>query len=331
MQTRQLGTTDLHLTTIGFGSWAIGGGNWKFGWGPQDESEAIDAIVSAVELGINWVDTAAVYGGGISETLVGKALKLLGPDRRPIIATKCGRVMRSAEAIDKVLKRESIIAECEASLQRLGVDCIDLYQMHWPEPDEDIEEGWQTLVELKNAGKVREIGVSNHSVAQLKRLEAIHPVASLQPPYSMLTAQAEKELLPYCGQQKIGVVCYSPMYKGLLTGKFTAERAANLGESDHRSRDAQFQKPFIDAHLGLVECLKPIAEGHDRSLAELAIAWVLRRSEVTSAIVGSRRPEQVKETVAAADWTLCEADIQTIDQLLAGHQQALRIGLTAEF
>ncbi len=313
MRTRQLGNTDLHLTVIGFGSWAIGGGEWRFGWGDQDEREAIEAIIAAVDHGINWIDTAAVYGGGRSEELVGKALQELGSSRRPLVATKCGRVMRDADTIDKVLKRESIFAECEASLSRLGVDCIDLYQMHWPEPDEDIEEGWQALVELKRQGKVREIGVSNHSVSQLQRLSAIHPVASLQPPYSLIVPDVERELLPYCGQQNIGVVCYSPMYKGLLTGSFTRERAATLSAKDHRSRDPHFQAPQLEEHLQLVDRLRPLAEAAGRSLAELAIAWVLRRPEVTSAIVGGRRPSQVAEVVSAADWVLSEQEDQAID------------------
>ena len=315
MQYRQLGQSDLKLSTIGFGSWAIGGGDWKFGWGNQDAREAIDAIIAAVDLGINWIDTAAVYGGGKSEELVGQALRELGPARRPLVATKCGRVMRDPETIDKVLKRDSIIAECDASLKRLGIDCIDLYQMHWPEPDEDIEEGWQTLVELKQQGKVREIGVSNHSISQLARLQAIHPVCSLQPPYSLIVPDAQQQLLPYCGEQKIGVVTYSPMYKGLLTGKFTAQRAAALPASDHRSRDPHFQSPKLDSHLQLVDGLRAIAEKHQRTIAELAIAWVLRRPEVTSAIVGARRPSQVAETVNAADWFLSPEDIEAIEKL----------------
>ncbi len=315
MRTRRLGNSDLWLTVIGFGSWAIGGGDWRFGWGDQDEREAIDAIMAAVDHGINWIDTAAVYGGGKSEELVGKALKELGPARRPLIATKCGRVMRDPETIDKILKRDSIVAECEGSLQRLGVDCIDLYQMHWPEPDEDIEEGWQTLVDLKQQGKVREIGVSNHNCGQLARLHQIHPVASLQPPYSLVVPEAEQELLPYCRDHNIGVVCYSPMYKGLLTGAFTRERAATLSEKDHRSRDPHFQTPRIEQHLQLVDELKPIAQRNDRTLTELAIAWVLRREEVTSAIVGARRPSQVAEIVKAADWILSSEDSLAIDKL----------------
>ncbi len=315
MQFRRLGTSELRLSTIGFGSWAIGGGDWKFGWGDQDEREAIDAILAAVDAGINWIDTAAVYGGGKSEELVGKALKEIGPTKRPLIATKCGRVMRDPETIDKVLKRESILQECDASLKRLGVDCIDLYQLHWPEPDEDIEEGWSTLVELKRVGKVREIGVSNHSVAQLERLQKIYPVCSLQPPYSLIVPSAENELLPYCGQQQIGVVCYSPMYKGLLTGKFTLERAKSLPASDHRSRDPRFQSPQIEQHLALVEGLKRIAEGCGHTVAELAIAWTLRRPEVTSAIVGGRRPSQVQAVVGASDWELSADIVNAINGL----------------
>ncbi len=327
METQQLGTSGLEFTRIGFGSWAIGGGDWRFGWGDQDEREAIDAVVSAVDLGINWIDTAAVYGGGASESIVGKALKELGPERRPLIATKCGRVLRDAERIDKVLKRESVIAECEASLQRLGIDCIDLYQLHWPGPEEEIEEGWATLVELKEQGKVREIGVSNHSVAQLKRLQAIHPVASLQPPFSLIVAEAERELLPYCEEQNIGVVCYSPMYKGLLSGKFSPERAAALSDKDHRSRDAHFQSPLVDAHLGFVECLRDIANKNGKTVAQLAIAWVLSNTAVTSAIVGSRRPSQVAETIEAAQWELSAEDLEIITQLRTGHEQAIRISM----
>jgi aryl-alcohol dehydrogenase-like predicted oxidoreductase len=315
MQTRQLGKTSLQLTVIGFGSWAIGGGDWRFGWGDQDEREAIDAVIAAVEHGINWIDTAAVYGGGKSEELVGKALKELGPARRPLIATKCGRVMRDAETIDKVLKRDSILKECENSLQRLGIDCIDLYQLHWPEPDEDIEEGWQTLVELKQQGKVREIGVSNHNVSQMQRLQAIHPIASLQPPYSLITPDIQREILPYCAEQQIGVVCYSPMYKGLLTGKFNLERTAALSEKDHRSRDPRFQSPQLEVYLNTVERLRPIAAASGRTLAELAIAWVLHRPEVTAAIVGARRPAQVAETITAADWQLSPEQIQAIDEI----------------
>ena len=227
MQTRTLGASDLQLSVIGLGTWAIGGGDWAFGWGDQDQGEAIDSIVKAVELGVNWIDTAAVYGFGVSESLVGQALQSIPPADRPLVATKCGRTNLGDGNIGKCLKRDSVIEEFEGSLKRLQTDCIDLYQMHWPEPDEDIEEGWQTLVELKQQGKVRHIGVSNHNVSQMKRLQAIHPIASLQPPYSMIAREIESEILPFCRDNNIGVICYSPMGKGLLTGAFTAERAGN--------------------------------------------------------------------------------------------------------
>lgn len=324
VETKPLGNSSLQLTKVGLGTWAIGGGNWRFGWGDQDETQAIEAIIRALELGINWIDTAAVYGGGKSEELVGRALKRLGPERQPIIATKCGRVMRSPDQIDKILKRESVIAECEASLQRLGVDCIDLYQLHWPEPDEDIEEAWSTLVDLKSQGKVREIGVSNHNVEQLERLHAIHPVASLQPPYNMLNKGVESKILPFCEANNIGVICYSPMAKGLLTGAFSLERAQGLTEKDHRSRDSDFQSPTLDVHLGLVACLKSIAEKHEKSVGELAVAWTLRNPVVTSAIVGARTPQQIEAIASAANWSLPDEDLTTIDQLLAGHQTTLR-------
>lgn len=320
---RTLGTTDLNLSVIGLGTWAIGGGEWKFGWGDQDDSAAIACIRKAVEVGINWIDTAAVYGFGQSEVLVGKALKEIPAADRPLIATKCGRTNLGGGEIGKSLMRDSVIAECEESLQRLDVDCIDLYQVHWPEPDEQIEEGWQTLVELKEQGKVRHIGVSNHSADQLKRLAAIHPVASLQPPYSMLTRECESELLPYCGENGIGVVCYSPMGKGLLTGRFTAERAASLSEKDHRSRDPRFLSPQLEVNLAFVARIESIAQDLGWTVAEVAIAWVLRREEVTSAIVGARSPEQIAETALAGDRTLDQASIDSIQQALDQHQSDL--------
>ncbi len=323
MQTRTLGNSDLQLSVIGLGTWAIGGGDWAFGWGDQDDNEAVAAIVRAVELGVNWIDTAAVYGFGKSESLVGKALRSVPATERPLIATKCGRIHLGDGKIGKSLRRESVIAECEASLKRLNVDCIDLYQMHWPEPDEEIEEGWQTLVDLKQQGKVRHIGVSNHSLSQLKRLQTIHPVASLQPPYSMLTREVEAEILPYCGAQKIGVVCYSPMGKGLLTGAFDAERARGLSESDHRSRDPRFQSPQLEINLALVDGLRKIAANLGWTIPELAIAWVLRRPEVTAAIVGSRRPQQIEQTVVAGTRTLDPTAIDEIETLLNSRDETL--------
>jgi aryl-alcohol dehydrogenase-like predicted oxidoreductase len=325
LKTRRLGNTDLQFTTIGLGTWAIGGGNWKFGWGRQDESEAIQAILRGVELGVNWIDTAAVYGNGRSEELVARAIEQMPTSRRPYLATKCGRIIQSDGNIIGRITRESVLAECDASLRRLGVDCIDLYQLHWPDPDEHIEEAWRAMCDLKQAGKVRNIGVSNHSVPQMRRLQEIHPIASLQPPYSMVARDVETAILPYCQQHQIGVVAYSPMGKGLLTGKFSAERAANLPANDHRSRDPKFQSPLLEINLRLVDGLRPIAERQGRSVAELAIAWVLRRSEVTSAIVGARSPGQIEELVAAGDWELSATDQQQITRLLEERQAAMDV------
>jgi aryl-alcohol dehydrogenase-like predicted oxidoreductase len=323
MQTRTLGNTDLELSVIGLGTWAIGGGDWAFGWGDQDDNEAIAAIVKAVELGVNWIDTAAVYGFGKSESLVGKALAAIPPADRPLVATKCGRTNLGKGNIGKSLRRDSVIAECQASLQHLNVDCIDLYQMHWPEPDEEIEEGWQTLVELKQQGKVRHIGVSNHNVDQMKRLQAIHPIASLQPPYSMIAREVESEILPFCGDNQIGVICYSPMGKGLLTGAFDAARVQGLSDKDHRSRDPRFQSPQLEINLSFVDGLGKIADGLGWTIAELAIAWVLRRPEVTAAIVGSRSPKQIEQTVVAGTRTLDPASIAAVDALLKTRDDTL--------
>lgn len=323
MQQRQLGNSSLNFSTVGIGTWAIGGGDWKFGWGPQDEDEAIEAILTGTRLGINWIDTAAVYGNGRSEELVGKALQMLPANERPYVATKCSRVIQPDGSIDGILKRESVISECEASLRRLDVESIDLYQLHWPDPEQDIEEGWQTLIDLKQAGKVREIGVSNHSAEQMKRLQAMHPVASLQPPYSMVARQIEEETLAYCGAEKIGVICYSPMCKGLLTGTFDRARAEALPENDHRSRDPKFQEPLLGINLKLVDALKPIAERHQMTVAQLAIAWCLRRPEVTAAIVGARHPQQIIGTAPAGTWNLEAEEIAEIDTLLQQRDGAL--------
>lgn len=323
MQYRTLGPSGLKLSVIGLGTWAIGGGDWKFGWGDQDEASAVQAIVRAVELGINWIDTAAVYGEGRSEEHVAQALAAIPAAERPFVATKCGRVPLGNGEIGVCLKRESVIAECEASLRRLKTDCIDLYQLHWPEPDSDIEEGWQTLVDLKQQGKVRHIGVSNHSVSQLQRLQAIHPVTSQQPPYSMIARDAEAEIIPYCGQQNIGVVCYSPMGKGLLTGTFTAARVAALSPKDHRTRDPRFQSPQLEINLAFVESLNSLAQSLGWSVADVAIAWTLRRPEVTSAIVGARSPEQIEQTVSAGDRVLDGASLQAIATILAERDQRL--------
>lgn len=324
MQYRTLGSSELKLSVIGLGTWAIGGGDWKFGWGDQDEQESIDTIVRAVELGINWIDTAAIYGEGRSEVLVAKAMQQISPADRPLIATKCGRVALGNGEIGKSLRRESVIAECEASLKRLQTDCIDLYQLHWPEPDEEIEEGWQTLVDLKAEGKVRHIGVSNFSASQMQRVQRIQPTVSLQPPYSMIARDVEAEILPFCGEQNIGVICYSPMGKGLLTGAFSAERVAGLSAKDHRSRDPRFQSPQLEINLAFVEALSGISNGLGWTLPELSIAWVLRRPELTSAIVGSRKPHQIAETVIAGTRVLDPAGIAAIDAAFLKRDAALR-------
>jgi aryl-alcohol dehydrogenase-like predicted oxidoreductase len=322
MRTRKLGYSDLHLTTIGLGTWAMGGGGWAFGWGPQDDAATIAAIRRALELGINWIDTAAAYGLGHAEEMVGKAIA--GRRDEVIIATKCSRVWNPGDTRPfPRLKADSVRREAEASLRRLGVEVIDLYQIHWPEPDEDVEEGWGAIADLIREGKVRYGGVSNFNVAQLKRAQAIHPVASLQPPYSMLRRAAEAELLGYCAANDIGVVAYSPMQAGLLTGQFSWKRVAQLPDNDWRRRNSHFQEPQLSANLDLVESLRPIAERNGRTLAQLAIAWVLRRPEVTAAIVGARRPAQIEETAPAADWTLAAADIAEIDALLAKREQAV--------
>jgi aryl-alcohol dehydrogenase-like predicted oxidoreductase len=315
MRINHLGNSGLQLSEIGLGTWAMGGGDWKFGWGPQDDRESIETIHRALALGINWIDTAPAYGLGHCEEVVGKALR--GLKERPLIATKCGRVWDEQRQLSPRLKRQSIQAEIEASLRRLGVEVIDLYQMHWPQPDEDIEEGWQTVAEMIRQGKVLHGGVCNFSATQLERIRPIHPIASLQPPYSLLNRGVEAELLEYCGRHGIGVVAYSPMQKGLLTGKVNRQWIEALSAADHRHNDAQFQEPRLSANLEFVEGLKQIADKHNRSVAQLAIAWVLRRPEVTAAIVGARRPDQIEATFGAAGWRLAPEDIAAIDGLLA--------------
>ena len=317
MQTRTLGTTDLQLTTVGLGSWAQGGGDWGFGWGPQNDVDSMAAIRRSLELGINWIDTAPVYGLGHAEEVLGRTLKEIPVGQRPIIATKCGRGWHDKQTIFPNLEPQAILEEVDTSLSRLGIEVIDLYQIHWPQPDEAIEEAWSTIADIIKQGKVRYAGVSNFDASQLKRLHTIHPVASLQPPYSMLNRDPENELLTFCAANQIGVVAYSPMQKGLLTGKFDRKRMENLAENDHRHKDPQFQEPAFGATLRLLEGLRPIAEKNGKTLSQLAIAWVLRRPEVTAAIVGARRPEQIEETAAAGDWRLSDEDKVEIESLLA--------------
>jgi len=322
MKTRKLGWTSLELTTIGIGTFPIGGAEWFSGWGPQDDRESTAMIRRALDLGINWVDTAPVYGLGRAERVVGGALK--GIAKKPFIATKLGLVWNEHGKVSDNLKRGSVRREVEASLRRLGVDVIDLYQIHWPRPDEDIEEAWTAMAGLVQEEKVRYIAVSNCNVDQMKRLDRIHRIASLQPPYSMIIRDVEDEILPYCGKNDIGVIPYSPMQRGLLTGKFTKERVAKLDKRDHRLRQPYFQEPQLSINLEFVDRLRPIAEKRGKTLAQLSVAWVLRRPEVTAAIVGARRPSQIEETVGAADWELDDGEIKAIDALLEEREKRLQ-------
>ncbi|MHC4247540.1 MAG: aldo/keto reductase [Planctomycetota bacterium] len=322
MKTRRLGWTDLELTTVGLGTWAIGGGDYKYGWGPQDDDESVKAIRDALEAGVSWIDTAPIYGLGRSEEVVGRAIKGVSP--APVVATKCGLVWNDEREQWGQLKADSVRNEVEASLRRLDVERIDLYQIHWPNPDEDIEEAWGVVMELVEQGKVRYGGVSNFSVEQMERVGKTGRVASIQPPYSMLRRGVEDAVLPYCAEKEIGVVAYSPMQKGLLTGKFTPERAAALPESDHRSRDKMFKEPQLGANLDVVEGLKAIASQSGHTPAQLAIAWVLRRPEVTAAIVGTRKPGQIEETVKAGDWELSQDEIDAVEALLKKRDGTLK-------
>ncbi len=322
MQNRKLGHSDLHLTTIGLGTWAMGGGDWKFGWGPQDDKASTAAIHAALDQGINWIDTAPIYGHGHSEKVVGKAIK--GIRDSLIIATKCGRVWEGdSKEIGKSLKANSIRQEVENSLQRLGIDYIDLYQIHWPQPDEEIEEGWATIADLIKEGKVRYAGVSNFDLQQLKRAQAIHPVTSIQPPYNMFRREIESEIMDYCSENQIGIVAYSPMQAGLLTGKFTQERAAELPESDWRSKHPFFNSPQLAINLEVVEKLQGIAEDKNCSMSQLSLAWVLRRDEMTAAIVGARKPEQIEETAQAASIELDTKEIDAIEAILTWREEQL--------
>lgn len=317
METQRFGRTGLDITRIGFGSWAVGGSGWFGGWGSQDDQDSIGAIHRAVENGVNWVDTAAVYGLGHSEEVVAQALKGVPDNDRPYVFTKCELVWDEDGNVGNSLKADSVKRECEASLRRLNVEAIDLYQIHWPNPDEDIEEGWGAMAELKKEGKVRHIGVSNFNVGQLKRAEAVAPVETLQPPYSMLNRGVEGETLPYCRENGIGVINYSPMFSGLLTGKMDKERAESLPEDDWRSRHPEFQEPNLSRNLDLVEALREVGAAHGgKSPGEVAIAWTLRNPAITAAIVGGRRPDQVDGVVGAADLILDDSEIDRMESLL---------------
>jgi aryl-alcohol dehydrogenase-like predicted oxidoreductase len=315
MKTKQLGNSDLNLTPIGVGAWAMGGGGWAFAWGPQDDDDSISAIHAALDKGVNWIDTAAVYGLGHSEEIVGKAVK--GLANPPYVFTKCARIWNERREIGKSLKADSVRREVEASLRRLQVERIDLYQIHWPEPDEQVEEGWTAMAQLKAEGKVRYIGVSNFNVDQLRRAEAIAPITSLQPPYSMISPEIEDAIVPYCGANNIGVLAYSPMKSGLLSGAMTHERVAAFPADDFRRRVPHFQEPLLSRNLALAELLREIGKRHGRSPGEVAIAWVLRRPEVTAAIVGMRSAEQVDGVIGAAEFRLSPEEISEIASFFA--------------
>lgn len=311
LHTAELGGTGLEITRVGFGAWAIGGGGWQFGWGPQEDEESIAAIHRALELGVNWIDTAAAYGFGRSERTVGRALE--GLSQRPYVFTKCSLLDDGTGNVRHSLKRDSVLREAEASLTRLGVDAIDLYQIHWPDPVEDIEEGWSALATLKEQGLVRHIGVSNFDAGQMRRIQGIAPVETLQPPYSLINRRIEAEVLPFAETEGIGVIVYSPMGSGLLTGGITRERLAAMPEDDWRKHDARFTEPQLSQHLELAGRLARIGERHDVTPGAVAAAWTLRNSAVTAAITGFRSPDQVEPVVAAANLDLTDEDVAEIE------------------
>jgi len=318
MQTRKLGNSDLYITPVGYGAWAVGGSGWQFAWGSQDDNDSIAAIHRSLELGINWIDTAAVYGLGHSEEVVARALKSW-PGPRPYVFSKCGLRWDAEGRVQKLLSADSIRGEVEDSLRRLAVDVIDLYQIHWP-PDPDapaLEEGWCTLANLKREGKVRWIGVSNFNVEQLRRAQAIAPVTSLQPRYSLVHREVEDEILPYCLNEGIGVIVYSPMASGLLTGAMTRERAAALPEDDWRKNHPDFTEPDLSRNLALVERLRQLGRRHDRSVGEVAIAWTLHNPAVTGAIVGARNARQAEEVMRAGDLRLSNEAVNEIAPFFA--------------
>lgn len=314
---RTLGNSDLKLTPIGFGAWAIGGGDWTYAWGPQDDNESIAAIHRALDLGINWIDTAAVYGLGHSEEMVAKALK--STSQKPYVFTKCGICWRGDRSTYRTLKADSVARELEGSLKRLGVETIDLYQIHWPDPDYEVEEAWEMLARLHEQGKMRWIGVSNFNVDQLKRAQKIAPITSLQPPYSMLRRAIEAETLPYVQENGIGVISYSPMVSGLLTGKMTAERVARMPDDDWRRKAVEFNEPRLSRNLLLVDLLRAIGGGHGVGPGVVAVAWVLHNPAITAAIVGGRSAGQVEELSAALRFRLSEEEFARINAFLGSN------------
>jgi aryl-alcohol dehydrogenase-like predicted oxidoreductase len=311
LNTAQLGDTGLEITRVGFGAWAIGGGGWEFGWGPQDDEQSIAAIQHALEQGINWIDTAAAYGFGRSERIVGRALE--GLAERPYVFTKCSLLEGPDRNVAHNLKRDSILREAGDSLHRLGVDAIDLYQIHWPIPAEDIEEGWAALAELKEPGVVKHIGVSNFDVERLRRIQQIAPVETLQPQYSLIEREVEPEILPFAERERIGVIVYSPMGSGMLTGGMSRERIERLADDDWRKRDERFREPQLSRNLELVARLAAVADRHDTTPGAVAVAWTLRNPAVDGAIVGFRRPDQVDPILAAANLELTDQDLDEIE------------------
>jgi len=310
--TRQLGNSDLQLTSIGFGAWAIGGGDWQYAWGPQDDNDSVSAIHRALDAGVNWIDTAAVYGLGHSEEVVGRALK--SASVKPYVFTKSSMTWGPDRKIVQTMKK--IRQECEASLQRLGVEAIDLYQVHWPVPDEELEEGWASMADLQREGKVRWIGASNFSVAQMERAQKIAPITSLQPPYSMINRSIEAEILPFCAKHGIGVINYAPMHSGMLTGSMSKERVAQMPQDDFRRNAKQFQEPLLTRNLELAELLKTIGKRHGVIAGVVAIAWTLHNPAVTAAIVGGRSAKQVEGVLPAATFRLSEAEFAEIGKFL---------------
>lgn len=316
MEKRRLGNSDLEITRVGVGAWAMGGGGWAFAWGAQDDRESNAAIHAALDRGVNWIDTAAVYGLGHSEEVVAQALE--GRADRPYVFTKCERTWNEKREISPSLKADSIRRECEASLRRLKVERIDLYQIHWPQPDEDVEEGWTAMAKLQQEGKVRWIGVSNFNEEQLECCRKIAPITSLQPPYSAISPEIENGILPYCERHGIGVIVYSPMKSGLLTGKMTKERIANFPQDDFRKRAPAFQEPQLSRNLELADLMRRIGKAHGVAAGVVAIAWTLRHPAVTAAIVGMRSAGQAEEVLAALDFRLDPQEIAEIDQFVKG-------------
>jgi aryl-alcohol dehydrogenase-like predicted oxidoreductase len=306
-----LGNSDLHITPIGLGAWAIGGGDWQFSWGAQEDRDSVAAIERALDLGINWIDTAAIYGLGHSEEVVAQALK--NASRKPYVFTKCSMLWKKDGSIHRSLKSATLRAELGDSLRRLKLDVIDLYQIHWPDPDAEIEEGWETLAKLQQEGKVRHIGVSNFNVAQMKRAQRIAPITSLQPPFSIVNPAVADEILPFCKQNNIGVIVYSPMASGLLTGTMSAERIRNLPQDDWRRRSPQFNEPNLSRNLELAEFLRKVGHKHGVEPGVIAIAWTLHNPAVTGAIVGGRNPGQVEGTFPAASVRLTDEELASIE------------------